>query len=109
MAEVDAIRKVFGSHSKNLLINATKSMSGHLLGAASAIEALFTIKVLGTGRIPPTINHFELDPLLDPTLNYCFNPPASAPVQVAMSNSFGFGGHKASPRYSKRSLTWEKC
>ena len=99
--EIQAIQKVFGAHSKNLYIGATKSMTGHLLGAAGAVEAISSIKTLQSGRIPPTINHFELEPELDDSLNYCFSPPGRTDLRAVMSNSFGFGGHNAALIFSK--------
>ena len=93
--EVQTIQKVFGDHAKKLYIGATKSMTGHLLGASGAVEAIAAVKSLESGRIPPTINHFELSPELDESLNYCFSPPDHVDLKAVMSNSFGFGGHNA--------------
>ena len=95
IAEARAIEKVFGDYAPHLFIGATKSMTGHMLGAVGATEAIISIKALQTGKIPPTINHFELDPALNKRLNYCFDPPPSPSPQIALSNSFGFGGHNA--------------
>ena len=95
--EVQTIERVFGNHSKNLYLNGTKSMTGHLLGAAGGLEAVISVLVLHRGRIPPTINHFELDDKLNPELDYCFSPPKEPQeIGAGLSNSFGFGGHNAS-------------
>ena len=96
VAELTAIKQVFGDHSYNLRISSTKSMTGHLLGAAGAIEALACIYAIQEERIPPTINHFTDDPAVDPNLQLTFNESVSSKVNVAMSNAFGFGGHNAS-------------
>ena len=95
VAEVQAIKQVFGEHAKKLCIGATKSMIGHLLGAAGAAEAIACIKSIQTGCVHPTINQFQLDKAIDPTLNYCFGEKQKRNVRVAISNSFGFGGHNA--------------
>lgn len=92
--ETKAIRKIFGDHADKLLVSSTKSMTGHLLGAAGAIEAIATIKAIETGEVPPTINYEYPDPDCD--LNYVPNVKVSAPIKVAMSNNMGFGGHNAS-------------
>ncbi|MEO5948394.1 MAG: beta-ketoacyl-ACP synthase II [Chitinophagaceae bacterium] len=94
-AEVKAITAVFGEHAYNLNISATKSMTGHCLGAAGVIEAIASIQAVLTGIIPPTINHFTDDPDLDPKLNFTFNKAQERPVRAALSNTFGFGGHNA--------------
>jgi 3-oxoacyl-[acyl-carrier-protein] synthase II len=96
IGEVKAIQKVFGEHSYDLSISSTKSMTGHLLGAAGAIEAIACLLAINEGVIPPTINHFTDDPELDPRLNMTFNKPAKKNVKVALSNTFGFGGHNFS-------------
>lgn len=98
ISEVKAIQAVFGEHAKKLNISSTKSMTGHLLGAAGAIEALVCVKVVGEDIIPPTINHEEgdNDPNIDYSLNYTFNKAQKRVVNVALSNTFGFGGHNAS-------------
>ena len=96
IAESKAILNVFGDHAYNLNISSTKSMTGHLLGAAGAIEALACIIALRDGFIPPTINHFTDDPEMDPKLNYTFNQAQEKTVRAALSNTFGFGGHNAS-------------
>jgi 3-oxoacyl-[acyl-carrier-protein] synthase II len=96
IAEPLAIKRVFGDHAYNLNISSTKSMTGHLLGATGAIEAIASILAIKYGIIPPTINHFELDPEIDPKLNFTFNKAQERKVKVALSNTFGFGGHNAS-------------
>ncbi len=94
-AEVKAIVKVFGDHAYKMNISATKSMTGHCLGAAGVIEAIASIKAVMHDMVPPTINHFTDDPELDPKLNFTFNKAQQRPVQAALSNTFGFGGHNA--------------
>ncbi len=94
-AEVKAITAVFGEHAYNLNISATKSMTGHCLGAAGVIEAIACIKAVMHDIVPPTINHFTDDPELDPKLNFTFNKAQQRPVNAALSNTFGFGGHNA--------------
>lgn len=94
-AEVKAITQVFGEHAYQLNISATKSMTGHCLGAAGVIEAIACIKSVIHDIVPPTINHFTDDPELDPKLNFTFNKPQARPVRAALSNTFGFGGHNA--------------
>lgn len=95
IAEVKAIVDVFGEHSYNLNISATKSMTGHCLGAAGVIEAIACINSVVNDIVPPTINHFTDDPALDPKLNFTFNKAQRKTVNVALSNTFGFGGHNA--------------
>jgi len=99
IAETLAIKSVFGEHAKNINISSTKSMTGHLLGAAGAIEAIASILAIHHGRIPPTINHFTDDPECD--LNYTFIHPVDREVKFAISNTFGFGGHNTSLLFSK--------
>ena len=94
-AEVKAITEVFGSHAYNLNISATKSMTGHCLGAAGVIEAIACIQSVIHDIVPPTINHFTDDPELDPKLNFTFNKPQQKIVRAALSNTVGFGGHNA--------------
>jgi 3-oxoacyl-[acyl-carrier-protein] synthase II len=101
IAELTAIKKVFGEHAYNLNISSTKSMTGHLLGAAGAVEALASIMAIKEGIVPPTINHFTDDPDIDPKLNLTFNTPQKRDVKVAMSNGFGFGGHNATVLFKK--------
>ncbi len=93
VAEVKAIHDVFGEHAYKLNISSTKSMTGHLLGAAGAIEAIACVKAVQEDIIPPTINHFTDDPALDNKLNFTFNKMQERTVKYAMSNTFGFGGH----------------
>ena len=95
VAEVKAIEEVFGEHAPKLNISSTKSMTGHLLGAAGAVETIACILAIQHQFVPPTINHFELDPQLNPNLNYTFNTAQKREVQVALNNAFGFGGHNA--------------
>ena len=96
IGEIRAIQKVFGEHAYNMNISSTKSMTGHLLGAAGAIESIACILALNQSVVPPTINHFEDDPDLDPRLNMTFNEAQQRDVKVALSNTFGFGGHNFS-------------
>ncbi len=101
VAELKAISKVFGSHAKNININSTKSMTGHLLGAAGAIEAISVILAMEHGIVPPTINHTTVDENIDPELNLTLNKAQKRDVKVAMSNTFGFGGHNACVLFKK--------
>jgi 3-oxoacyl-[acyl-carrier-protein] synthase II len=94
-AEAKAITEVFGDHAYNLNISATKSMTGHCLGAAGVIEAIACIQSVIHDIVPPTINHFTDDPELDPKLNFTFNKAQQRTVRAALSNTFGFGGHNA--------------
>jgi 3-oxoacyl-[acyl-carrier-protein] synthase II len=103
IAEAKAIREVFGEHSYNLNISSTKSMTGHLLGAAGAIEAIACILAVKNDLVPPTINHFNDDPEFDPKLNFTFNKAQNRTVNIALSNTFGFGGHNASAIFKKYS------
>lgn len=96
IGEIKAIQKVFGEHAYKLSISSTKSMTGHLLGAAGAIEAIACLLAINEGVIPPTINHFTDDPELDPRLDLTFNKAKKKDVRVALSNTFGFGGHNFS-------------
>ncbi|MFA7272418.1 MAG: beta-ketoacyl-ACP synthase II [Crocinitomicaceae bacterium] len=96
VAEVKAIQQVFGEHAYNLNISSTKSMTGHLLGAAGAIEAIACIMAVKNDLVPPTINHFTDDPALDNKLNFTFHKAQKRVVNVAISNTFGFGGHNTS-------------
>ncbi|MCQ2236699.1 MAG: beta-ketoacyl-ACP synthase II, partial [Bacteroidales bacterium] len=93
--ECKAIAKVFGDAAYKLNISSTKSMTGHLLGATGALEALVCVKTITDGVIPPTINHFEDDPEIDNKLNFTFNKAQKREVRAALSNTFGFGGHNA--------------
>jgi 3-oxoacyl-[acyl-carrier-protein] synthase II len=99
IAETKAIKAVFGDHAPKISINSTKSMTGHLLGAAGAIEAIATILAIHEGFIPPTINHFTDDEECD--LDYTFNEARKRDVRVAISNTFGFGGHNATMMFKK--------
>lgn len=96
VAEVKAIQEVFGDHAYNLNISSTKSMTGHLLGAAGAIEAIACVMAVKHDIVPPTINHFTDDPELDNKLNFTFNEAQKRTVNIALSNTFGFGGHNTS-------------
>jgi 3-oxoacyl-[acyl-carrier-protein] synthase II len=95
VAELKAISKVFGEHAYDININSTKSMTGHLLGAAGAIEAIASILSMEHNLVPPTINHTTVDEEIDPKLNLTLNKAQAREVRVAMSNTFGFGGHNA--------------
>lgn len=99
VAETKAIKTVFGEHAAKINVNSTKSMTGHLLGAAGAVEAVATILAVKNDLVPPTINHFTDDPACD--LNYTFNEAQQRRVDVAISNTFGFGGHNASLLFKK--------
>jgi len=99
--EAKAIQGVFGEHAYNLNISSTKSMTGHLLGAAGAIEAIATILAVKNDIVPPTINFANPDPDLDPKLNFTFNKAQARKVRIAMSNTFGFGGHNTSAVFRK--------
>jgi len=101
VAELKAITSVFGEHAKHININSTKSMTGHLLGAAGAIEAIASILAMKHGIVPPTINHNTVDPNIDPSLNLTLNKAQKREVNVAMSNTFGFGGHNACVLFKK--------
>ncbi len=96
ISECQAIMNVFGPHAYRLNISATKSMTGHLLGAAGAVEAIACLMAIDRQLVPPTINHFTDDAAFDPNLNFTFNQAQARPVRVALSNTFGFGGHNCS-------------
>ena len=100
-AELKAISKVFGKHTEKININSTKSMTGHLLGAAGAIEAISSILSINNNIIPPTINHEVIDENIDPSLNLTLNNAQKREVNIAMSNTFGFGGHNACVVFKK--------
>lgn len=100
IAEISAIEKLFGEHAKNININSTKSMTGHLLGAAGAIESIATILAIHNGIVPPTINHFTDDPEI-PQLNFTFGKAQQREIKGALSNTFGFGGHNACLAFKK--------
>jgi 3-oxoacyl-[acyl-carrier-protein] synthase II len=93
--ELKAIKHVFGDHAYNLNISSTKSMTGHLLGAAGAIEAIACALAMKHGEVPPTINHYTDYPEIDGKLNLTFKTPQKRYIKVALSNTFGFGGHNA--------------
>ncbi len=99
--EVKAIQRLFGDHSYKLNISSTKSMTGHLLGGAGAVEAIAAIMAVHTDIVPPTINHFTDDPEIDPKLNFTFNTAQKRTVNAALSNTFGFGGHNTSVVFRK--------
>jgi 3-oxoacyl-[acyl-carrier-protein] synthase II len=101
ISEVKAIQQVFKEHAYRLHISSTKSMTGHLLGAAGAIEAIATILAMQHNLIPPTINHFELDEAFDKRMNFTFNKPQPYSCSTSLSNSFGFGGHNTSIIFKK--------
>ncbi|SHI97194.1 beta-ketoacyl-ACP synthase II [Aquimarina spongiae] len=101
VAELKAITKVFGEHASNININSTKSMTGHLLGAAGAIEAIASILAMKNSIVPPTINHSTVDENIDPSLNLTLNKSQKRDITYAMSNTFGFGGHNACVLFKK--------
>ena len=101
VAELKAISAVFGDHAKNININSTKSMTGHLLGAAGAIESIASILAMKHGIVPPTINHSSVDENINPELNLTLNTAQKRDIKVAMSNTFGFGGHNACVAFKK--------
>lgn len=101
VAELKAIKEVFGDHAKNININSTKSMTGHLLGAAGAIEAIASILAMQNNLVPPTINHSTVDENIDAELNLTLNKAQKRDVKVALSNTFGFGGHNACVAFKK--------
>lgn len=100
-SEIKAILELFGKHAYELNISSTKSMTGHLLGAAGAVESIASILAVKNDIVPPTINHFTDDPNLDPKLNFTFNKAQKRTVSAAMSNTFGFGGHNATVIFKK--------
>ena len=95
VAEPKAVLKAFGDHAYDLNISSTKSMTGHLLGAAGAVEAIASVLAMKNSLVPPTINNFTPDPEVDPKLNFTFNKAQEREIKVAISNTFGFGGHNA--------------
>jgi 3-oxoacyl-[acyl-carrier-protein] synthase II len=101
ISETKAIATVFGSHAYKLNISSTKSMTGHLLGAAGAVEAVASVLSVKHDIVPPTINHFTDDPEIDPNLNLTFNVAQHRTIRAALSNTFGFGGHNASVIFKK--------
>jgi 3-oxoacyl-[acyl-carrier-protein] synthase II len=103
IGEMKAIQKVFGEHAYKMNISSTKSMTGHLLGAAGAVESIACLLAINESIIPPTINHFTDDPDLDQKLNMTFNKAQNRKVDIALSNTFGFGGHNFSIIFKKHS------
>lgn len=101
IAELKAISHVFGDHAKNININSTKSMTGHLLGAAGAVEGIASILAMQHNLVPPTINHTTVDENIDPSLNLTLNTAQERKITYAMSNTFGFGGHNACVLFKK--------
>ena len=101
VGEIKAIQKIFGDHAYNLNISSTKSMTGHLLGAAGAVEAIACILAINNNLVPPTINHFTDDEAFDPGLNLTFNKAQEREINYALSNTFGFGGHNCSVIFKK--------
>lgn len=101
VAELKAIKAVFGDHAPNISINSTKSMTGHLLGAAGAIESIASVMAINEGIVPPTINHTTVDENIDPSLRLILNEPEKREVNVALSNTFGFGGHNCCIAFRK--------
>jgi 3-oxoacyl-[acyl-carrier-protein] synthase II len=101
VAELKAIQKVFGEHAYHMNISSTKSMTGHLLGGAGAVEAIAGLLAINKGIVPPTINHFTDDPEIDPKLNLTFNTAQRKNVNIVLSNTFGFGGHNVSVIFKK--------
>lgn len=101
VGEVKAIQAVFGEHAYKLNISSTKSMTGHLLGAAGAIESIASIMAMNNNLVPPTINHSTNDEAFDSKLNFTFNKAQERDINIAVSNTFGFGGHNASVVFKK--------
>jgi len=101
VAESKAVKNVFQEHSYNLNINSTKSMTGHLLGAAGAVESISCVLAMKHGIVPPTINHFNDDDNIDSELNFTFSSPQKRDISIAISNTFGFGGHNACVIFKK--------
>jgi 3-oxoacyl-[acyl-carrier-protein] synthase II len=101
IVEPKAIVSLFGDHAYNLNINSTKSMTGHLLGGAGVVESIATVLAVKNDIVPPTINHFNLDPEIDSGLNFTFNTAQQRVINAALSNTFGFGGHNASILFKK--------
>jgi len=101
ITEPKGILKLFGEHAYTISINSTKSMTGHLLGAAGAIEAIAVIMTIYHNIVPPTINHFTDDPEIDNKLDFTFNTAVRRTVNIAISNTFGFGGHNVTVAFRK--------
>lgn len=100
ISEPKAIARLFGDHAKKISLNSTKSMTGHLLGAAGSVEAIATVMAIKEGIVPPTINHFNDDPNIEP-LDFTFNKAVKRDINFALSNAFGFGGHNATLAFRK--------
>ncbi|HEX7411445.1 MAG TPA: beta-ketoacyl-[acyl-carrier-protein] synthase II, partial [Bacteroidales bacterium] len=101
IAEINAIATLFGEHARKIAVNSTKSMTGHLLGAAGAVEAIASILAVQNDVVPATINHFTDDPEINTGVDLIFNKPSYRTVNAALSNTFGFGGHNASVIFKK--------
>ncbi len=101
VAELKAIKAVFGDHAPNISINSTKSMTGHLLGAAGAIESIASVMAINEGIVAPTINHSTVDENIDSSLHLVLNKAENREVNVALSNTFGFGGHNCCIAFRK--------
>ena len=101
IAEINAIVTLFGEHAPKIAVNSTKSMTGHLLGAAGAVEAIASILAVKNDIVPPTINHFTDDPEISTNVDLIFNKAVKRTIDVALSNTFGFGGHNASVIFKK--------
>ncbi|MBP5711337.1 MAG: beta-ketoacyl-ACP synthase II [Bacteroidales bacterium] len=101
ISECKAIERLFGDHALNMVLNSTKSMTGHLLGAGAAVESVITVLALENGVMPPTINQFERDPQINPEWNLAANAPVKREIHTALCNSFGFGGHNVSLLFKK--------
>jgi 3-oxoacyl-[acyl-carrier-protein] synthase II len=101
ISEINAVCRLFGENPQNLKIGASKSMTGHLLGAAGAVESILCIKAIEKGIITPTINTTDIDPLIPDTINIVTGESIHAKVDVAITNSFGFGGHNATLVFKK--------
>ena len=104
IAEPIAIKAVFGDHTPSISINATKSMTGHLLGGAGVVESIATILAIQNATVPPTINHFDDDPQIVGDFDFTFNKARKREVNAAITNAFGFGGHNASIVFKKFSI-----
>ena len=101
VAETNAVKSVFGEHAYKINLNSTKSMTGHLLGAAGAIESIASIMAMQNDLVPPTINHQTNDDQIDTKINFTFGKPQKRRINVAISNTFGFGGHNACVLFKK--------
>ena len=101
LAETNAVISVFGEHAYKMNLNSTKSMTGHLLGAAGAIESIASIMAIQNNVVPPTINHKIHDDQLDCEINFTLGKPQKREINIALSNTFGFGGHNACVIFKK--------